>query len=53
MSSVGQLVEEEVIGVSGDRGRLELVSETLSVGVKGREGKGHECSFCCKCWTDE
>ncbi|MDQ0722235.1 hypothetical protein QF049_003496 [Paenibacillus sp. W4I10] len=61
MSSVGQMVDEEVISEYGDRGRLgevrrsglELVSETLHVDVKGREGTGHECSFYCRCWIDE
>lgn len=60
MSSVGQMVDEEVVLECGDQGRLgerrsglDLVSETLSVDVQGREGTGHECSFYCRCWTDE
>jgi len=61
MSSVGQMVDEEIIGECGDLRRsgevrgsgLELVSETIHVEVKGREGTGHECSFYCRCWTDE
>lgn len=61
MSSVGQMVDEEVVRECGDQERLgevrlyglELVSETLPVDVQGREGTGHECSFYCRCWTDE
>lgn len=61
MSSVGQMVDEEVIWECGEQGRLgeirrsglDLVSETLQVDVKGREGTEHECSFYCRCWTDE
>lgn len=61
MSSVGQMVDEEVVLECGDQERLgeirrsglDLVSETLPVDVKGREGTGHECSFYCRCWTDE
>ncbi|SEM85613.1 hypothetical protein SAMN05518670_0399 [Paenibacillus sp. OK076] len=60
MSSVGQMVDEEVIGECGDQGRLgerrsglKLVSETFHDDVQGREGTGHECSFYCRCWTDE
>lgn len=61
MSSVGQMVDEEVIGECRDQERLgeinrsglDLVSETLHDDVKGREGTGHECSFYCRCWTDE
>lgn len=61
MSSVGQMVDEEVVWECRDRGILgevrrsgiELVSETLQVDVKGKEDAGHECTFCCECWTDE
>lgn len=61
MSSVGQMVDEEVVSECRDRGRLgeirrsglDLVSETLHDDVQGREGTGHECSFYCRCWTDE
>ncbi|WP_161799423.1 hypothetical protein [Paenibacillus sp. VT-400] len=46
MSSVGQMVDEEVVLECGDQGRLgevrrselKLVSETLHVDVQGREG---------------
>lgn len=61
MSSVGQMVDEEAVLECGDQERLgemrrsglDLVSETLHVDVQGREGTGHECSFYCRCWTDE
>lgn len=61
MSSVGQTVDQDVIGECGDLRRsgevsgsgLELVSETLHIDLQGREGTGHECSFYCRCWTDE
>lgn len=61
MSSVGQMVDEEVVRECGDQGRLgeirrsglDLVSETLHEHEEGREGTGHECSFYCRCWTDE
>lgn len=61
MSSVGQMVDEEVVRECGEQGRLgevprselELVSETLHIDVQGRELTGHECSFYCRCWTDE
>lgn len=61
MSSVGQMVDEKVVWEWGGLGRLgevrrselELVSETFHDGVQGREGTGHECSFYCRCWTDE
>lgn len=61
MSSVGQMVDEEVISECRDQGRLgeirqsglDLVSEKLHDDVKGKEDAGHECSFYCRCWTDE
>lgn len=61
MSSVEQMVDAEVVGECGDLGRLgevsrselEPVSETSHVDVQRRGGTGHECSFYCRCWTDE
>ncbi|MDR6719020.1 hypothetical protein J2X75_003546 [Paenibacillus sp. 2003] len=61
MSSVGQMVDEKVVWECGGLGRLgevrrselKLVSETFHDDVQGREGTGHECSFYCRCWTDE
>ena len=50
MSSVVRKVEDDVIRECGDEGSL---GDIASVEVKGREGTGHECSFCCTCWTDE
>ncbi|MCM3174461.1 hypothetical protein [Paenibacillus sp. MER 99-2] len=39
---------------SGEHGEQEVcLSEAAKVGAKGREDAGHECSFCCTCWTDE
>lgn len=29
------------------------LSEAVHVNVKGKEDAGHECSFYCRCWTDE
>ncbi|MCP1425152.1 hypothetical protein J3D43_003668 [Paenibacillus xylanexedens] len=28
-------------------------SERVHANVKGKEDAGHECSFYCRCWTDE
>lgn len=28
-------------------------SERVHANVKGKENAGHECSFYCRCWTDE
>lgn len=50
MSSVGQMVDDDAIREYGDEGSL---GDAMSVKVKGMEGTEHECSFCCKCWTDE
>ncbi|MDQ0170262.1 hypothetical protein J2T19_001704 [Paenibacillus tundrae] len=33
--------------------RLEQPSKKLSLYVKRKEDAEHECTFCCKCWTDE
>lgn len=61
MSSVEQMMDEEVVRECGEQGRLgeirqsvlDLVSETLHIDMQGREGTGHECSYYCRCWTDE
>lgn len=33
--------------------RADQSSERLSTDVIRKEDTGHECSFCCSCWTDE
>ena len=48
--SVGQ---EECLGRVVRRSVTQLLSETVYVDVKGKEDAGHECTFCCTCWTDE
>lgn len=35
------------------RSGTQHLSETVYVDVKGKEDAGHECTFCCTCWTDE
>lgn len=45
--------QEECLGRAVRRSGTEHLSEGVCVEVKGREGTGHECTFCCTCWTDE
>ena len=45
--------QEECSGLAVGRSGTQHLSDGVCVEVKGREGKGHECSFCCTCWTDE
>ncbi|WP_413375980.1 hypothetical protein [Paenibacillus taichungensis] len=45
--------QEECLGRAVRRSGTQHLSEGVYVDVKGREGTEHECSFCCKCWTDE
>ncbi|MDN4600385.1 hypothetical protein P5G61_04025 [Paenibacillus sp. F6_3S_P_1C] len=45
--------QEECLGVAVRHSGMKHLSEGVYVDVKGREGTEHECSFCCKCWTDE
>lgn len=33
--------------------RADQSSERLSTDVNRKEDTGHECSFCCTCWTDK
>jgi hypothetical protein len=45
--------QEECLGRAVRRSGTQHLSEAVCIDVKGREGIGHECSFCCTCWTDE
>lgn len=46
-------VQEECLGRAIRRSGTQHLIEAVRIEVKGREGIGHECSFCCTCWTDE
>lgn len=35
------------------RSGKQLLSGAVYADVKGKEDAGHECTFCCTCWTDE
>jgi hypothetical protein len=54
-SRVNKLDRAEVHPVQGFRHyRAEQPSEySFSSNAKRKEDTGHECSFCCTCWTDE
>ncbi|QLG42299.1 hypothetical protein HW560_32090 [Paenibacillus sp. E222] len=45
--------EEECLGRVVRRSGAQLLSEAVYVDAKGKEDAGHECTFCCTCWTDE
>ncbi|SHN74620.1 hypothetical protein SAMN04487896_3511 [Paenibacillus sp. ov031] len=34
-------------------GTQQHLSEAVYVDLKGKEDAGNECTFCCRCWTDE
>lgn len=57
MNSVGVEVRSAVERVNEDKFvgalRLERPIKKLSFDVKRKGDAEHECSFCCKCWTDE
>ncbi|SLK03091.1 MULTISPECIES: hypothetical protein [unclassified Paenibacillus] len=44
---------EECLGRVVRRSGAQLLSEAVYVDAKGKEDAGHECTFCCTCWTDE
>jgi hypothetical protein len=45
--------QEECLGRVVRRLGTQLLSEAVYVDVNGKEDAGHECTFCCTCWTDE
>ncbi len=45
--------QEECVGRAVRRSGAQLLSEGVCVDVNGKEDAGHECTFCCTCWTDE
>ncbi|MFX3651119.1 MAG: hypothetical protein ACE3K2_04865 [Paenibacillus sp.] len=45
--------KEECLGRAVRRSGAQHLSEAVYVDVKGKEDAGHECSFYCRCWTDE
>lgn len=44
---------EECLGREVSGSGTEHLSEAVCINVKGKEDAGHECTFCCTCWTDE
>lgn len=48
-SAVKRVHKDKFVGAL----RLEQPIKKLSFNVKRKEDAEHECSFCCKCWTDE
>ncbi|WP_146752095.1 hypothetical protein [Paenibacillus taichungensis] len=44
---------EECLGREVSGSGTEHLSEAVCIDVEGKEDAGHECTFCCTCWTDE